>query len=80
MKIGGIEGKILKKYDNGRVIDSEDRFLVFLMQPVSAQKSLITFGCTFEIDGFGTQSLNVRVKPASKIVQDLHPELVKWKE
>ena len=28
MKIGGIEGKILKKYDNGRVIDSEDRLYV----------------------------------------------------
>jgi hypothetical protein len=26
--IGGIEEKILKKYDNGRIIDSEDRLYV----------------------------------------------------
>ena len=31
------------------------------------------------IEGQGRQKLNVRIRPANKIVQDMHPELIKWK-
>jgi starch phosphorylase len=62
------------------IIDEATRFEVIPMQPLSAQKSVISYRCLFEVEGLGIQNINVRVKPANEIVRDLHPELVKWKE
>ena len=35
---------------------------------------------SLKMDGFGSQSLNVRVIPANSILKDIHPELIKWKD
>jgi len=32
------------------------------------------------VEGYGSQNLNVRIKPANPIVEDMHPELIKWKD
>jgi hypothetical protein len=37
------------------------------------------YECSFEIEGYGLQNIDVRIRPADKTVQDLHPEMVKWK-
>jgi len=33
---------------------------------------------SFQIKGYGKQTLNARIRPADPVVQDLHPELIKW--
>ncbi|OQA02647.1 MAG: Glycogen phosphorylase [Planctomycetes bacterium ADurb.Bin401] len=48
--------------------------------PMEMGGSAGEYKCTFEIEGFGLQGINVRVRPANKIIQDLHPELIKWAE
>jgi hypothetical protein len=62
------------------MMDSGSKFKIIPMEPLSGQKTVILYRCVFEVEGFGIQNLNVRVKPADEIVRDLHPELVKWKE
>jgi starch phosphorylase len=65
------------------MIDGGSRFKVIPMSAdggLPGQKSVILYRCVLEVDGFGIQSINVRVRPANEIVRDLHPELVKWKE
>lgn len=56
----------------------------FKIIPMSLQKTKenvpASYQCSFEIEGHGLQNINVRIKPANEIVQDLHPELVKWSE
>ena len=48
------------------------------MQPKDPQKTPAVFACSFEIAGRGQLSINARVRPASPILQDLHPDLSKW--
>jgi len=48
------------------------------MRPVNPSHRPVVFGCGFEIAGRGLLSINARIKPSSPILQDLHPELVKW--
>ena len=48
------------------------------MQPKNAAEAPGVFGCGFEIAGRGLLSMNARIKPASPILQDLYPNLVKW--
>ncbi len=36
--------------------------------------------CSFSVEGYGVQGMNVRVRPAKELVEDLHPGLVKWKD
>lgn len=55
----------------------------FKIMPMTLQERKGQFGyyqCSFIIDGYGLQNINVRIKPANEIVQELHPELVKWAE
>ncbi len=51
---------------------------VVRMQPKDTQKTRGVFGCSFEIAGRGQLSMNARIKPASPILQDLYPDLMKW--
>ena len=37
-----------------------------------------SFSCSFDIAKHGLLSMNVRVRPADPVLQDLHPELIKW--
>ncbi|OHB64516.1 MAG: hypothetical protein A2Y77_09190 [Planctomycetes bacterium RBG_13_62_9] len=52
--------------------------VVVPMRPRDAGRSPIIFECEFEVSGRGLFSMNARIKPASLILQDLYPELVKW--
>lgn len=48
------------------------------MEPVENKEGAGRYRCSFVIEGYGLQNLNVRLKPADALVEDLHPELVKW--
>jgi hypothetical protein len=30
------------------------------------------------LEGYGNQSLNIRLRPSNEIVQQMHPEYIKW--
>ena len=62
------------------MLDGNSRFEIVPMQPQSHQNPTSHYQCSFEIEGYGLQGINVRIKPANEIVRDLHPELVKWAE
>jgi starch phosphorylase len=51
---------------------------VISMRPGEASQGPVTFKCGFELAGRGLLSINARIKPASPILQDLYPQLVKW--
>jgi starch phosphorylase len=52
--------------------------MVIPMRPRGTAMGPAVFECEFDVQGRGLFSLNARIKPASPILQDLHPELVKW--
>jgi starch phosphorylase len=60
------------------VLREQNERRVVRMQAQDAQKGRGIFGCTFEIAGRGQLSMNARIKPASPILQDLYPDLMKW--
>jgi starch phosphorylase len=62
------------------MFDNNGRFKLIPMQLQNRKDALADYTCSFELEGYGLQNINVRIKPANRIVQDLHPELVKWKE
>jgi starch phosphorylase len=62
------------------MLSSDNRFKIIPMRLQSRDNTLSDYRCSFAIEGYGPQSINVRIRPAEKIVQDLHPELIKWKE
>ncbi|MEN6427333.1 MAG: alpha-glucan family phosphorylase [Phycisphaerales bacterium] len=51
---------------------------VISMRPKDVSQRPVVFECGFEIAGRGLLTINARIKPASPILKDLHPELVKW--
>jgi starch phosphorylase len=53
-------------------------YRVIPMRPRNASSRPVVFECGFEIAGRGLLSINARIKPSSPILQDLHPDLVKW--
>jgi hypothetical protein len=57
--------------------EQNDRKIV-PMRPKDAGKVPGVFGCGFDIAGRGQLSMNARIRPASPILQDLYPNLVKW--
>ncbi len=60
--------------------DEERSYKVLEMDLVNTEKDVHRFRRALELEGFGAQSLNVRVRPANEIVQDIHAELIKWME
>ena len=62
------------------MLDGNSRFKTIPMQLQYRENATSNYQCSFEIEGYGLQNINVRIKPANKIVQDLYPELVKWAE
>ncbi|MHC4574778.1 MAG: alpha-glucan family phosphorylase [Planctomycetota bacterium] len=55
-------------------------FRIIPMKLINTEAKLARYECSFEIEGYGLQRINARIRPANETVQDLHPELVKWKE
>jgi starch phosphorylase len=62
------------------MLDTNSRFKVIPMQLESMKNQIARYKCSFEVEGYGLQDINVRIRPANEIVQDLHPELIKWAE
>jgi starch phosphorylase len=62
------------------MLDNDSRFKIIPMQPRYNENTLVHYECSFEIEGYGLQNINARIKPANETVQDLHPEWVKWKD
>ncbi|MHC4622446.1 MAG: alpha-glucan family phosphorylase [Planctomycetota bacterium] len=56
------------------------RFKIIPMQLQNHQGTLAHYECSFELEGYGLQNINARIRPADETIQDLHPELIKWKE
>ncbi len=62
-------------------IYNQQRAYKILPMELSQQKDgTATYKHSLKIEGYGPQNLNIRIKPANKILQDIHPQLVKWKD
>jgi len=60
------------------MLDNEGKFKIVPMQRQSQKGAVAYYGCSLAIEGYGLQSLNARIKPSNEVLQDLHPELIKW--
>jgi starch phosphorylase len=58
----------------------QQRYKIFPMELSKKHGSLGHFQYTLKVKGFGSQSVNIRLIPANPILQDIHPELIKWKD
>jgi starch phosphorylase len=62
------------------MLRNKSDFKIIPMEIKSRENTHGHYQCHFEVEGYGLQNINVRIKPADETVQDLHPELIKWKE
>jgi len=60
--------------------DYDSAYMVLPMETTHSQNGLTYYKFSLKIKGYGRQALNVRIRPANKIVQDIHPELIRWKD
>lgn len=51
---------------------------VYKIIPMLAADNPNEYKCSFEIEGYGLQNINIRLRPSNKTIQDLHPEMIKW--
>lgn len=58
--------------------DKEKTFKIIPMKLKETNEGGSFYECSFKIEGYGPQDINIRVRPADKIVENLHPELIKW--
>jgi len=56
----------------------DEQFSLIPMQLKDRTGAIARYQGSFQIQGCGKQTLNARIRPADPIVQDLHPELIKW--
>jgi glycogen phosphorylase len=62
------------------MFDNKQNFKVVPMTLKSRQGNLAYYECSLGIEGHGLHNIDVRIRPADVTVQDLHPEMVKWKD
>jgi len=60
--------------------DEERRYKIFPMELSQTGGGIGHYRYTLKVKGYGSQSMNVRLIPANPILQDIHPELIKWKD
>jgi len=60
--------------------DQDSAYKILPMELTHRQGDITYYKHSLEVEGYGRQSLNVRIKPENAIVQDIHPELIKWKD
>ena len=60
--------------------NGETAYKLFPMEISNQNEDITCYQYALEIEGYGSQALNVRIKPADEIVCDIHPELIKWKD
>jgi starch phosphorylase len=58
--------------------DNKNNFELIPMQEKDKDRSWVSYQCSFEIAGYGVQSMNCRLRPSNEVLWDLHPELIKW--
>ncbi len=58
--------------------NDSDEFRIVPMEPGDAHGLSRTYTCAFNIEGHGLLNMNARLRPADPVLQDLHPELIKW--
>ncbi|MDD5454991.1 MAG: hypothetical protein PHW62_05805, partial [Candidatus Ratteibacteria bacterium] len=58
--------------------DEEKTFETIPMELEQTTGNGSFYKCSFKLLGYGPQDINARVRPANKIVENLHPELIKW--
>ena len=62
------------------MFNNKSSFKIIPMTLQNRKKTLCRYKCDFEIEGYGLQNINARIRPANEIIQDLHPELIKWQQ
>lgn len=62
------------------LISTEQNYKIIPMHLEKKENNTGYYRCSFIIEIHGLQNINVRIKPANEIVEDIHPELIKWKE
>jgi hypothetical protein len=55
-----------------------DDLNVLPMTPEDTEGPTRSYTCSFDIAEHGLLSMNARVRPLDPVLQDLHPELIKW--
>jgi hypothetical protein len=50
------------------------------LQHVFKRGTLAHYEGNLEIEEYGLQDITIRIRPADKTIQTLHPEFVKWKD
>ena len=60
--------------------DGDDSYKVLPMELAQKQGDMTYYKHSLALEGYGNQGLNVRIKPANVIIQDVHPELIEWKD
>ena len=62
------------------LFDSNRSFRVIPMDLKKREGNLAYYECSFKIEGYGLHNVNIRLRPADAVVQDLHPEMTKWSQ
>ncbi len=57
----------------------EEEFIIIPLEMTGIENGLARYSGQFKVSGRGSQSLNVRIRPADPVVSEIHPELIKWK-
>jgi starch phosphorylase len=60
--------------------DNKSSHKVIPMTLKNREGNFAYYDCRLEIEGYGLQSVNVRLMPADPTVRTLHPEMVKWSQ
>ncbi len=75
--LGGVSAGLLA-VELFYVLTEQNEHKIVPMRPKDTAETPGVFGCSFDIAGRGQLSMNARIRPASPILQDLYPDLVKW--
>jgi starch phosphorylase len=60
------------------IYDHNKNYKVLPMETAAVQAGVTSYKHSLQITNYGPQSLNIRIKPANPVIQDTHPELVRW--
>jgi len=60
--------------------DNNKTYKILPMESTRKHSDGVYYRHSLALEGYGSQTLNVRIKPANAIVQDIYPELIKWKD
>lgn len=76
----GVAAPELFKIELFYIYDEDQSYEILPMELVQMRGTVGHYKYNLKVEGYGSQSINVRVIPANPILQDIHPELIKWKD